>query len=284
MQTIASDTGGVPFYNRNNLTQAVGDAIEDGANYYTISYAPSEKKTAGEWRSIRIELAKSATNKGAQLSYRRGYFADDLKVPAYHTGTALVNADSDVPSVESRLYSHAAMLHGAPTPQDIPFTTRVLPASTSTEDTVAASNMLSAKDPMKPPYRRYDVDCAAAARYITLAEAADGHRVGAVRAVVMVYDSHGKLLNAVSRTLRFDLTAEEYAQFQRLGFREHLEVSAPAKGESFFRIGIAEAGSGRLGVVEIATSTVSNLPPPEYAAAPAPAPGANGASKSSSQP
>ncbi len=60
MQTIASDTGGEPFYNRNNLTQAVGDAIADGANYYTISYAPSEKKTAGEWRSIRIELAKSA--------------------------------------------------------------------------------------------------------------------------------------------------------------------------------------------------------------------------------
>jgi VWFA-related protein len=268
MQTIASDTGGEPFYNRNNLTQAVGDAIEDGANYYTISYAPSEKKTGGEWRSIRIELAKSAAHKGAQLSYRRGYFADDLKVPAYQTGTASVNIDPNTPSVESRLYSRAAMLHGAPTSEDIPFTTRVLPASTSTEDTLAANNIVSAKDPMKAPYRRYDVDCAAAARYITLAEAPDGHRVGAVQAVAMVYDSRGKLLNAVSRTLRFNLTPEEYAQFQRLGFREHLEISAPAKGESFFRIGIEEGSSGRIGTVEVASSAVSNLPPPEYAAAP----------------
>ncbi len=282
MQTIASDTGGEPFYNRNNLAQAVGDAIEDGANYYTISYAPSEKKTGGEWRSIRIELAKSAAHKGVQLSYRRGYFADDLKVPAYHTGTASVNIDPNAHLVRSRLYSRAAMLHGAPAPQDIPFTTRVLPASTSTEDTVAANNILSARDPMKAPYRRYDVDCAAAARYITLAEAPDGHHVGAVQAVVMVYDNRGKLLNAVSRTLRFNLTPEEYAQFQKLGFREHLEVSAPAKGESFFRIGIAESGSGRIGAVEVASSAVSNLPPPEYAAAPAPATGAT--PKSSSRP
>ena len=282
MQTIASDTGGEPFYNRNNLAQAVGDAIEDGANYYTISYAPSEKKTGGEWRSIRIELAKSAAHKGAQLSYRRGYFADDLKVPAYHTGTASVNIDPNAHLVRSRLYSRAAMLHGAPAPQDIPFTTRVLPASTSTEDTVAANNILSARDPMKAPYRRYDVDCAAAARYITLAEAPDGHHVGAVQAAVMVYDNRGKLLNAVSRTLRFNLTPEEYAQFQKLGFREHLEVSAPAKGESFFRIGIAESGSGRIGAVEVASSAVNNLPPPEYAAAPAPATGAT--PKSSSRP
>jgi hypothetical protein len=282
MQTIASDTGGVPVYNRNNLTQAVGDAIEDGANYYTISYTPSEKKTGGEWRSIRIELAKSAAHKGAQLSYRRGYFADDLKVPAYHTGTASVSIDPNAPSVESRLYSRAAMLHGAPAPQDIPFTTRVLPASTSTENVLVPGNTISAKDSMKPPYRRYDVDCAAAARYITLAEAPDGHRTGAVRAVVMVYDSGGKLLNTISRTLRFNLTSEEYVQFQRLGFREHLEVSAPAKGESFFRIGIAESGSGRIGAVEVASSAVNNLPPPEYAAAPTPASG--GTPKSSSQP
>ena len=144
---------------------------------------------------------------------------------------------------------------------------------------MAANNILSAKDPMKPPYRRYDVDCAAAARYITLTETPDGHHVGAVQAAVMVYDSGGKLLNAVSRTLRFNLTPEEYTHFQKLGFREHLEVSAPAKGESFFRIGITESGPGRIGAVEIASSAVINLPPPEYAA-----PGAKAAPDPSSQP
>ncbi len=157
------------------------------------------------------------------------------------------------------------MLHGAPTLQDIPFTTRVLPASTSTEDTLAAGNGLDPKDPIKPPYRRYDVDCAAAARYLSLAQRPDGHRIGAVQAAIFVYDANGKLLNTISRTLHFDFTSEQYAQFQQLGYREHFEVSAPAKGESFFRIGLEEKSSGRIGTVEVATSAVINLPPPEYA-------------------
>lgn len=270
MQAFASDTGGVPFYNRNNVTQGIGEAIDSGANYYTLSYSPSEKKTAGEWRSLHVELANPQAYKGAQLFYRRGYYADNLKVPAHKTGTAEVTEDPNAPSIESTRNAHLAMLHGAPALQDIPFTTRVLPASTSTEDTVAAGNTLDAKDPIKPPYRRYDVDCAAAARYFSLAERPNGHHVGAVQAAVFVYAANGKLLNAASRTLQFDLSPEEYAQFQRLGFREHLEVSAPAKGESFFRIGIEEKTSGRIGALEVATSAVSNLPPAEYAQPPAP--------------
>ena len=285
MQAFASDTGGEPFYNRNNLTQAVADAIQDGANYYTLSYTPSENKTGGEWRSIHISLAKPEDFKGVELSYRRGYFADNLRVPAHKTGTAEVSEDPNAPSVESNRTSRLAMMHGAPTLQDIPFTTRVLPASTSTEDTVAAGNGLDPKDPMKPPYRRYDIDCAAAARYISLIQQPNGHHVGAVHVAVFVYDPRGKLLNTASRTMQLDLTPQGYADFQRLGYREHLEISAPAKGESFFRIGIEERTSGRIGTVEVPSSAVSNLPPPEYAQAPAqPTTGAKPAPNSSSHP
>ncbi|HTV08340.1 MAG TPA: VWA domain-containing protein [Candidatus Aquilonibacter sp.] len=265
MQAFASDTGGIPFYNRNNLTQAVADAIEDGSNYYTLSYSPSEKKTGGEWRSIHVELANPANYKGVQISYRRGYFADDLKVPGYHTGTASVSEDPNAPSAEALRSSKAAMLHGAPLLQDIPFTTRVLPASAALETTPAPGNELNPKDPMKPPYRRYDIDCAAVSRYFNLTEQPNGHRVGAIQTAIIVYDEHGKMLNAVSRTLHLDFTPEEYAQFQHLGYREHMEVSAPAMGESFFRIGVEERTTGRIGTVEVASSAVRNLPPMEYA-------------------
>jgi VWFA-related protein len=268
MQAFATDTGGVPFYNRNDLTKAVGDAIENGANYYTLSYSPSVKKTAGEWRSIRVELTNPGTHKGGELSYRRGYFADDLKVPAHHTGTASTNEDPNAPSVESLRSSRTAMLHGAPTPQDIPFTTRILPASTKSEDSLAPGNVVDPNQPIKAPFRRYDVDCAAAARYFSLEARPDGHHIGAIQATVFAYDARGKLLNTASRTLTFDLSPAEYADFQRLGFREHLEISVPAKAESFLRVGIEERGSGRIGAVEVATSSVSNLPPAEYAQAP----------------
>ena len=98
----------------------------------------------------------------------------NLKVPAHKTGTAEVSEDPNTPSVESSRNSHLAMLHGAPTQQDIPFTTRVLPASRSTEDTVAAGNGLDPKDPMKPPYRRYDPDAAPVARQGPLAQRRGG--------------------------------------------------------------------------------------------------------------
>jgi len=285
MQAFASDTGGVPFYNRNNVTQGIADAIESGANYYTLSYSPSEKKTAGEWRSLHVELANPQAYKGAQLFYRRGYYADNLKVPAHKTGTAEVTVDPNAPSVELSHNARVAMMHGAPTLQDIPFTTRVLPASTSTENTTAPDNGLDPKDPMKPPYRRYDIDCAAAARYFSLIQRPDGHHVGAVQTAVFVYDPRGKLLNTVSRTLLLDFTPQQYADFQRLGYREHLEVSAPARGESFFRIGIEERTSGRIGVVEVPSTAVINLPPPDYAQAPSrPAAGTKIAPNSSSHP
>jgi VWFA-related protein len=268
MQAFASDTGGEAIYNRNNLVQAATDAIEDGANYYTLSYTPSENKTGGEWRSIRVQLSKPENFKGVQLSYRRGYFADNLKVTAHKTGTAEVSADPNASSIESNPYSRTAMLHGAPTPQDIPFTTRVLPVSKAPEQLLAAGNQLPPNGSMKPPYRRYDVDCAAAARYFTLTQRPDGHRVGSVQVAVFAYDSRGQLLNTVSRTLTFDLTPDGYAQFQRLGLREHMEISAPAKGVIFLRIGVAEKTSGRIGAVEIASAEVDGLAPPDYAAEP----------------
>jgi hypothetical protein len=52
-----------------------------------------------------------------------------------------------------------------------------------------------------------------------------------------------------------------------LAFR--LQISAPAKSESFLRIGVHDVTSGRFGVVEIPTTVVDRLPPLPSAPAPA---------------
>ena len=41
MEAMAEDTGGQAFYNTNGLTQAVQKAIENGSNYYTLTYSPN---------------------------------------------------------------------------------------------------------------------------------------------------------------------------------------------------------------------------------------------------
>jgi VWFA-related protein len=70
---IAEDTGGLAFYNRNDLDTAVMKSVADGAVYYAISYSPDEKNWDGRFRKIEVKVNRP----GVQLRYRKGYLALD---------------------------------------------------------------------------------------------------------------------------------------------------------------------------------------------------------------
>lgn len=262
MQVFASDTGGVPFYNRNNLSAAVTDAINDGANYYTLAYTPTEHKTKGEWRSIHVELSSEASHRGFRLSYRRGYYAENLTQGAdKQIGKASLTTAAFTSRAAGQNYARSAMLHGAPAPTDIPFTTRVLPHSTATSDTLAASNVLDPKSPIAPPFRNFDVDAAAMPRYFTLTQQPNGNYTGALELAVFVYSLDGKLINTTAKKFTFDFTPDMYAHFTKNVVGIHVEVSTPAKSDSILRIGLQDVPSNRIGAVEVPTAAVRNLAP-----------------------
>jgi len=261
MQAFASDTGGEPFYNRNNLTQAVADAINAGANYYTLAYTPSEHKTGGEWRSVQVSLNGDLAKSGYTLSYRRGYFAEDTKVPAYKTGSGTLSTANFTVQHEAHNYARESMTRGAPLPTDILFTARVLPHSARPDDTLAQGNVLDPKAPLTPPYRRFDVDVAAMPKYFTVTKQANGNYVGAIELAVFVYTPDGKLINTAAKKLILNLTPETYAHFEKNVVGVHLEVSAPAEKDSVLRIGFQDVPSNKIGALEVATSSVKNLPP-----------------------
>jgi VWFA-related protein len=261
MQSIAASTGGVPFYNQNDLGKAVDNAINDGANYYTLAYSPSELKTGGEWRSIQVALNGDLAKAGYTLSYRNGYYAENTKVPAYKTGAGTVSTVNFTPQTERRNYIHDAMTRGAPMPTDILFTARVLPHSTSPEDTLAAGNVVDPKVPLAPPYRRFDVDVAAMPKYFTLTKQTNGSYLGAIDLAVFVYSMDGKLINTAAKKLTLNLTQDAYEKFEKNYVGFHLEVSAPADKDSVLRIGFQDLPSNKIGALEVATSSVKNLPP-----------------------
>jgi VWFA-related protein len=59
--TIATATGGTALFSRNDIDKEVAASIEQGANYYTISYTPSDKNPdVNLYRRIRI-LMKDPT-------------------------------------------------------------------------------------------------------------------------------------------------------------------------------------------------------------------------------
>lgn len=270
MEQLADDTGGKAFYNNNDLASAVSRAIELGSNYYTLDYIPVSKKWNGDYRSIKVTLSPQYAAAGFHLSYRRGYFSPEPvnpKKPAAKANSGVTTVGAMDALSTGVNYSRAVMARGAPMPEDLLFKVRVLPASTATEDALAPNNTVDPQHPIKPPFRRYDVDFAALTDRVQAALQADGKRKGALEFIALLYDPDGKLLNATSAGMEFDLSPENYKKFLH-GMAAHLEISAPAKGESFLRLGMHDRTSNRFGVVEVPISSVSRLAPPTPPAAP----------------
>jgi VWFA-related protein len=71
MEDLARQTGGKAFFGTNDIAGALQQSIQDGSNYYTLSYHPQNSNWNSQLRKIKIDLAQ----KGVSLSYRRGYFA-----------------------------------------------------------------------------------------------------------------------------------------------------------------------------------------------------------------
>lgn len=268
MEAMADQTGGHAFYNTNNLTEAVASAIDAGSNYYTLTYTPTDHKWNSAYRNIHVEIMGSAAVKGEKLAYRHGYYADDpRRAPKLNRSEPPTNTTPDTPTAAApadngaEAYSRAAITRGSPTPQDIVFKVRVLPLTGKNEDTLAADNQADAHGKMKGPYRTYTVDYAALPTSFSMVPQSDGRHTGAIEFGVFVYDADGNLLNISDKQVSLNLPPDTYKQFESDAVRLQLQVSAPAKQESFMRVIVHDLVTNRYGAIEISTSQVGHLPP-----------------------
>lgn len=78
----AAQTGGQAFHDRNRIQEAIARAVDEGTNYYTVSYEPAKGKLSGKLRNVRITLAQ----KDYQLRFRHRYWADDPAI-VFRPGT-----------------------------------------------------------------------------------------------------------------------------------------------------------------------------------------------------
>ncbi len=268
MSAMAQDTGGEAFFNTNGLSQAVSKAIDNGSNYYTLAYTPTDKNYNGAFRRIDVKLAAS----GYTLSYRHGYYADDPDSPK-----ALNAAKSDVPATASPNAANTdaaigesllqkAMRHGVPGATQIVYTVRVLPNAQSdvTEDTIAPNNVANRAGflPIKPPFRTYRVDFGVDPSNIVFTRDANGVYHGSVEFVTYIYQADGQVLNSMSNEVTYNLPPAKYAALIHNGGIPLTQfISTPAKGDFFIRTGIHDVTSNHIGSDEIPLSLVKNLAP-----------------------
>lgn len=71
MDTMAEETGGRVFAHTNDIEGVVRKAIDDSRFTYTLAYYPDYGKWNGEYRAIKVKVARP----GVEVRNRRGYVA-----------------------------------------------------------------------------------------------------------------------------------------------------------------------------------------------------------------
>jgi VWFA-related protein len=269
MDKLATATGGRVLTTPSNLAQAVAQAIDAGSNYYTLTYTPTNPTPDAAFRQIHIALSDPQTH----LAYPHGYYsAQPAPPPATNATTDSQTATQTAPPADdlAKAYERAVMSRGAPTPQDLLFKARVLPASNDIETAAASDNQLAPGVSPHGPFRRYDIDYAALSTELTLTPQPDGKRSAKVEFLAYVFDADGRPLNFAGRTISFQGTPADFARLQHTALQCHLEISVPDRTETFLRIAVRDVPSNKFGVIELPASDVSQLPPPVYSTPPAP--------------
>jgi VWFA-related protein len=71
LASLAADTGGRTFYDMNDFSPAFTDVQKDNSTYYLLGYSPSNTKSDGRFRRIRVEVDRP----GVKVQSRPGYYA-----------------------------------------------------------------------------------------------------------------------------------------------------------------------------------------------------------------
>ena len=130
MNQLAADTGGHAFYNTNDLATAANRAISEGSHYYTlVLHLPGNKKMDGKFRQIAVKLAGGHY----QLSYRRGYNADDPATLASAGSTSFLSLGSTGEKPAAPAISddplRPLLMRGLPSASQLLYAVRVVPAN-----------------------------------------------------------------------------------------------------------------------------------------------------------
>jgi VWFA-related protein len=242
MNVIADGTGGRAFYNTNGLQEAMDAAVRQGAEYYTLTYAPSNTKADGSERNIKVVLK----DPGYQLSYRRSYLADDARYPA----------------PVRPLVQDMSMQHGAPSSSELFFEAKVTPvggATAASADEVKtiqtflqtnAKNLRTKSASVPEKVQHYDIDFAIVGRQLEMPPAESGEFATNMRFGLAAYTEDGELLNGMEVSVKNAIPAAQYQKIESEGYHASMLFAVP-EGAVSLRMAVRDEIGKRIGTMEI---------------------------------
>jgi len=202
MDQIADQTGGHAYYETNELKEAVANAVESGASYYTISYVPSAAKLNGEYRKIQVRV----DGHDLKLAFRHGYYADG---PGKRAPGAPKHMNQTVDG----------SLHGAPPTTQIIFKAQVLDANDpllqGVKVPIGPAGELSAT--LKGPVDRYVVNFTLSPATLALGTEPDGTRTGKIELALIAYNAGGDRVNYVDHQFQLAIKPEQFERVAAKG-------------------------------------------------------------------
>lgn len=269
MKQISDQTGGRAFFNSNGLDQAIETALDEGNNYYSLTYAPTNPHYDGTLRHIRVSIDRA----GDHLAYRQGYFADDLDP----------DKDKSANPAPVRLEPGSlasAMQFGTPSSHELIFVAHVdavgspVPATAKQMDDLmpylqAASRINGKKFvPPKTPtiLQQYAVHYAVLAKQLDLAAGDDNISRPKLTFAELAFDSNGYALTGLQTTIEDAIPATRLTAIQRDGYRIVQNILIPVNA-SVLRVGVQDGRINRMGSMEIelllsSTSQAGTAVPP----------------------
>jgi VWFA-related protein len=114
MNQLASQTGGLAFYNNNDVGGEVRKAIEDSRVSYMLAFYPSVDDVRGKFHNIKVRVNRP----GIELRYRTGYTPKPLNFTGVVDNTAILREAiaSPLDATGLGMTVHASSVHGATAP------------------------------------------------------------------------------------------------------------------------------------------------------------------------
>jgi VWFA-related protein len=239
-EAIAEQTGGKAFYNNNDLAAFAAEAVNAGANFYTLTYAPTNQTLDTRFRTIAVKVDQPSLH----LVYRPGYYAVDPASPL--PGKA---ADTRTPM-------QSALLPGSLEPTQILFSIHAI-QSPATDSTLPPDN--SSSKQMKPPYRRITLSYRIDIHGIDFQQSLDNNYRANFEYTAVLYNADSDaVLNTTSKTINPVLPPAVFYSMLQRGANAQQQIDIPATGDYVLRIAVHDLTTDHVGAIEIPTASLAS--------------------------
>jgi VWFA-related protein len=261
MDTLAEKTGGHAFYSSNRLSEVIDKIVSSSANFYTLSYTPTNTKMDGGYRNISVKVA----GEGYRLSYRRGYFAVDQNpsaVAKQANGKKANDRVADANRAQGQAQTQAPdplqpfMQPGMPQADRILYKILVQPSPAGAGAPQKAPQPMTVAE--SAGARHYAVDFAIDLDDLELSKDADGIHRGTLNVSLLVFDHYGQVASEQSQLITLHADQEMFAVYQKAGVQLHFEIDVP-KGDYWLRTGVLDHATRKVGTMEVPLGAVKPM-------------------------